>query len=87
MGVSFGRRWKSYVKSLDALLAARTRDPSDEFVLSGTGAKFGITFELAWKLLKDVLVKHYGITNFVVGSPKESLRTAFSTGLIDDQDA
>lgn len=38
---------------------ARERDLKDSFVLSGTGAKFSITFDLAWKVMKDVLVQHY----------------------------
>lgn len=79
-------RFHSFQKSLAALMEARKRDLTDSFVLSGAGAKFGITFELAWKVMKDILVQHYEITNFVAGSPKEVLRQAFKTELIDDQD-
>lgn len=78
-------RFRSFQKSLTALSEARKRDLTDSFVLSGTGAKFGITFELAWKVMKDILVQRYGITNFVAGSPKEVLRQAFKAELIDDQ--
>ncbi len=86
MDMTFTRRWDSFVKSLDALSHARERDKTDEFVLSGTSAKFCMTFDLAWKLLKDVLVQRYGIVDFVAGSPRETLKEAFSAGLIDDQD-
>ena len=79
-------RFRSFQKSLAALSEARERDLTDSFVLSGIGAKFGITFELAWKVMKDILVQHYGITNFVAGSPKEVLRQAFKAELIDDQE-
>ena len=41
------RRFASYKKSLEALSEARVRDMSDSFVLSGTSAKFSITFDLA----------------------------------------
>ncbi len=51
----FMRRFQSYKKSLDALREARKRDMSDSFVLSGTSAKFSITFDLAWKSMKDIL--------------------------------
>jgi len=56
----------------------------DSFVLSGTSAKFSITFDLAWKVMKDVLVQHFAMTGFVTGSPREVLKTAFQTGLISD---
>ncbi|MCD8039721.1 MAG: nucleotidyltransferase substrate binding protein [Lachnospiraceae bacterium] len=62
----------------------RNRDFSDSFVLSGTSAKFCITFELAWKVMKDILVQYYAITGFVTGSPKEVLKQSFKTYLITD---
>lgn len=56
------------------LAEARERDLSDSFVLSGTSAKFSITFDLAWKVMKDILVQYYAITGFVTGSPREVLK-------------
>ena len=47
MGEKFKRRFVSFCNSLDALAEARERDLSDSFVLSGTSAKFSITFDLA----------------------------------------
>lgn len=44
MDAKFERRFKFFCNSLDALAEARQRDLSDSFVLSGTGAKFSITF-------------------------------------------
>lgn len=84
MAYKFEKRFESYVKSLDSLKKAKDRDWKDDFVLSGTGAKFGITFELAWKTIKDILIEYYGIDDFVTGAPKATLRRAFQTGLIDD---
>jgi nucleotidyltransferase substrate binding protein (TIGR01987 family) len=84
MDEKFMRRFESYKRSLASLSEARERDLNDSFVLSGTGAKFSITFDLAWKVMKDILIQHYAITNFVSGSPKEVLRTAFGAGLIED---
>lgn len=80
----FERRFLSFRNSLDALAEARERDLTDSFVLSGTSAKFSITFDLAWKVMKDILVQHYAITGFVTGSPKEVLRQAFQANLISD---
>ena len=78
------KRFDSYKKSLASLAEARARDMGDSFVLSGTGAKFSITFDLAWKVMKDILVQHYAIIDFVAGSPREVLRAAFRARLIDD---
>ena len=79
------KRFDSYKKSLASLAEARARDMRDSFVLSGTSAKFSITFDLAWKVMKDILVQHYAIIDFVAGSPREVLRAAFRAKLIDDE--
>lgn len=78
------KRFESYKRSLDSLVEARERDMADSFVLSGTSAKFSITFDLAWKVMKDILVQHYAIVDFVAGSPKEVLKTAFRTEIISN---
>ena len=84
MDEKFKRRFTSFCNSLDALAEAKQRDLSDSFVLSGTSAKFSITFDLAWKVMKDILVQYYAITGFVAGSPREVLREAFKANLISD---
>lgn len=78
----FMRRFQSYKNSLKSLSEARDRDMSDSFVLSGTSAKFSITFDLAWKTMKDILIEYYAITDFVAGSPREVLKKAFQVGMI-----
>lgn len=80
----FYRRYASFQNSLEALAEARTRDLEDSFVISGTGAKFSITLDLSWKIMKDILVQYYMITDFVAGSPREVLRKSFEVGLISD---
>lgn len=60
----FMRRFQSYKQSLKALSEARERDMSDSFVLSGTSAKFSITFDLAWKTMKDILIEHYASVDY-----------------------
>ncbi len=84
MDEKFEKRWRSFENSLASLSEARSRDMSDSFVLSGTSAKFSITFDLAWKVMKDVLIQHYAITDFVSGSPREVLRSAYRAGMIAD---
>ena len=82
MDEKFIRRFKSYKNSLASLAEARERDMTDSFVLSGTSAKFSITFDLAWKVMKDILWQYYEITDFVAGSPREVLRHSFKAQLI-----
>lgn len=84
MEPKFMKRFESYKKSLASLTEARERDLTDSFVLSGTSAKFCITFDLAWKVMKDILIQHYAITDFISGSPREVLRASFQACLIDD---
>ncbi len=78
----YTKRFQSYKASLASLSEARERDMGDSFVLSGTGAKFSITFDLAWKTMKDILIEYYAITDFVAGSPREVLKKAFQAGMI-----
>ena len=85
MDEKFNKRFVSICNSMDALAEARKRDISDSFVLSGTSAKFSIAFDLAWKVMKDILVQYYAITGFVAGSPREVLRESFKANLISDE--
>lgn len=75
------KRFQSYKKSLSSLTEARERDMNDSFVLSGTSAKFSITFDLAWKTMKDILIEHYSITDFIAGSPREVLKKSFQANM------
>lgn len=84
MAGKFINRYQSFCISLASLEQAKYRDPSDDFVLSGTIQKFSLTFDISWKVMKDILVKYHGLTNFATGSPRETLRTAKSVGLISD---
>ena len=81
----------SGVKDFDALAEAKQRRAgygeklvSDSFILSGTSAKFSITFDLAWKVMKDILVEYYAMTGFIAGSPREVLKTSYKAELISD---
>ena len=84
MDEKFNRRFLSFCNSLDALAEARQRDLTDSFVLSGTSAKFSITFDLSWKVMKDILIEYYAMTGFIAGSPREVLKTSYKAELISD---
>lgn len=84
MDAKFEKRFQSFCNSLESLAEARQRDLLDSFVLSGTSAKFSITFDLSWKVMKDILIQYYSIIGFVAGSPREVLREAFKANLVSN---
>ena len=63
---------------------SNTADPKTDFVLEGTVLNFSLTFDISWKVMKDILIKKMGILDFAVGSPRETLQQAFTNGIIDD---
>ena len=75
-------RFRSFQSSLASLEEARSRDMTDDFVVSGTVQKFCLTFDISWKVMKDIIVNYHKISDFAAGSPRETLRTAGSVRLI-----
>lgn len=80
----FINRYNTFCKSLKNLAKSRNADPKKDFVLEGTVLNFNLSFDISWKVLKDILVKEMGILDFAVGSPRETLKSAFTNKLIDD---
>lgn len=78
------KRYQSFCKSLDNLRLSCGANPEENFVLSATAQTFNLTFDLAWKVMKDIIVTDYGIVDFATGSPRDTLKTAYSVGLISD---
>ncbi|MGO5542153.1 HI0074 family nucleotidyltransferase substrate-binding subunit [Blautia sp. HCP3S3_H10_1] len=77
-------RYNTFCKSLKNLAKSRTADVNADFVLEGTVLNFSLTFDISWKVMKDILIKKLGILDFAVGSPRETLQQAFANRLIDD---
>lgn len=77
-------RYHTFCRSLSHLEKSLNADPKADFVLEGTVLNFCLTFDISWKVMKDILVKQLGILDFALGSPRETLRQAFSNGMIDD---
>lgn len=77
-------RYHSFCASLKNLQKSRTADPSVDFVLEGTMANFNLTFDISWKVMKDILIKRLGILDFATGSPRETLQQAFTNAIISD---
>lgn len=79
------KRFESFKDCLADFSKARGRDYiNDTLVLGGVVSKFTLTFDLSWKVLKDLLVEYYGANDFPLGSPRSNFEAAFSTGLIED---
>ncbi|MCI8835400.1 MAG: toxin-antitoxin system antitoxin subunit [Ruminococcus sp.] len=77
-------RYRTFCRSLKNLEKSRKADPKADFVLEGTVLNFNLTFDISWKVMEDILVKRLEILGFAVGSPRETLKQAFTNGLIDD---
>ncbi len=77
-------RYKSLCKSLSNLRMSRGHDKDAPFVLPATVQNFNLTFDLSWKVMKELVTHEFGLTDFASGSPRETLKSAFSVGLIND---
>lgn len=77
-------RYRSFCRSLDNLADAGMADADNKFVLSGTVQMYHLSFDLAWKVMKDLITQYHGVTDYAAGSPRETLRMAKSVGLIED---
>ena len=78
------RKFDAFAKCLKVLLDAdRTR--TDEIYLIGIIRKFHLTFELAWKALREVLLFH-GVSEAKIGSPREILKAGYKFYFISDEE-
>ena len=80
----FINRYNTFCKSLKSLEKSCTADPKADFVLEATVLNFNLTFDISWKIMKDILVKQLGVLDFSLGSPRGTLQQAFQNGLIND---
>jgi nucleotidyltransferase substrate binding protein (TIGR01987 family) len=76
-------RYNTFIKVLSRLKLSKTANPYSDFVLEGTIQNFNLTFDVSWKVMKDILVKRMGVVDFAIGSPREVLRASFTNGLIE----
>lgn len=77
-------RYNTFCSSLKNLEKSRHADPKADFVLEGTVLNFNLTFDISWKVMKDILIKQLGILDFAIGSPREPLHQSFTNKIIDD---
>lgn len=77
-------RYHTFCKSLQNLEKSLDADVKADFVLERTVLNYNLTFDIAWKVMKDILIKELEILDFAVGSPRETLQQAFANGIIED---
>ena len=86
MESKFINRYNTFCKSLKNLEKSLYSDPAADFVLEGTVLNFNLTFDISWKVMKDILIKQLGILDFAVGSPRETLQQSFTNRIIEDDE-
>ena len=77
-------RYHTFCRSLKNLEKSRHADPKKDFVLEGTILNFNLTFDISWKVMKDILIKELGILDFAIASHRKTLQQAFTNKIIDD---
>lgn len=80
------RRYKSFCKSIENLKAINNESFASPFALPGAMQCFCLSFDLGWKVMKDILIEKLGIIDFGLWSPSQTLEQAFSCGLISTDD-
>ena len=85
MQKSYIKRFESFKRSFNNLSKAKDEDITNVFILSGVIMIFNLTFDLAWKVLREVLKEEFGIIDFPSGSPKETLKKAASVDIISSE--
>lgn len=79
------KKFDAFDKCLTVLLRAeKENSKSDEFYRAGVIGQFNLTFELAWKAVREVLELH-GVSNFKTGSPRDVLKTAYQFNFLNDE--
>lgn len=71
------KKFDNYKSNLNVLSKAHEEDLQNEFIISGVIDKFFIQFELAWKVLKELL-RYEGNSVANSGSPREIIKAAYA---------
>lgn len=71
------KKFDNYKSNLSVLSKAHEEDLQNEFIISGVIDKFFIQFELAWKVLRELL-RYEGNSVANSGSPREIIKAAYA---------
>ena len=78
--IRWKQRFENFDKSYKLLKKYSNQEITTELERAGIIQFFEMTFELAWKVLKDYLESE----GYMVKSPRETVKQAFQMGLIDN---
>jgi len=78
--IRWKQRFENFNKSYKLMEKYSKHPITSELEKAGIIQFFEMTFELAWKVLKDYLE----VEGYVVKSPREAIKQAFQIGLIDN---
>ncbi|MBZ9637330.1 nucleotidyltransferase substrate binding protein [Clostridium sp. FP1] len=78
--IRWKQRFENFNKSYKLMEKYSKQKITSELEKAGIIQFFEMTFELAWKVLKDYLEAE----GYVVKSPRETIKQAFQIGLIDN---
>ena len=79
------KKFDNYSNNLAVLEKAYMEDLENEFIISGIIDKFYIQFELAWKVLKELL-RYEGNSIANTGSPREIIKASYAVYEFIDED-
>lgn len=79
------KKFDNYKSNLSTLARANEENLDNEFIISGIIDKFFIQFELAWKVLKELL-RYEGNSIANTGSPREIIKAAYTIYEFIDED-
>lgn len=71
------KKFENFKSNLSILSKANNEDLENEFIISGIIDKFYIQFELAWKVLKE-LIRYEGNSVANTGSPREIIKASYA---------
>lgn len=78
--IRWRQRFSNFEKSYQLLAQYIYKPIETDLERAGIIQLFEISFELAWKVMKDYLEAE----EFIVKSPRETIKQSFQMGLIDD---
>lgn len=78
--IRWKQRFENFSKSYKLLEKYSRQEITSELEKAGIIQFFKMTFELAWKVLKDYLESQ----GYIVKSPRETIKQAFQIGLLDN---
>lgn len=81
------KKYENFCRALNNLKNSESiLPPYDIVTLTGLVGLFEITFEQAWKMIKEIL-EYHGYEQSATGSPRTIIKTAYAAGMINDEEA